>query len=86
LRKAADEGDRAPVICCLIPARTDTAWWHDHVAMHAKVIFLRGRVRFVGGASAAPFPSAVAVFGEMAENLPRVAHVDLRGRDRVAQG
>lgn len=45
----------------LIPARTDTRWWHEHVWGIAAVHFLRGRVRFVGGGPA-PFPSAVAVW------------------------
>lgn len=54
------------IVVCLLPARTDTAWWHDYVLPHAKVHFIRGRIRFVGAKSAAPFPSAVAVFGEEA--------------------
>ena len=49
---------------CLIPSRTDTRWWHDSVMEHASDIqFLRGRVRFVGAQSGAPFPSAVVTFG-----------------------
>jgi site-specific DNA-methyltransferase (adenine-specific) len=42
-------------------ARVDTAWWHD-VAACGEVRFLRGRVRFGGTRSGAPFPSAVVVF------------------------
>jgi len=49
-------------VVCLLPARTDTAWWHDNViASGAYVRFLRGRVRF-NDAGPAPFPSAVVVF------------------------
>lgn len=76
--KAAAEADSALVITCLIPARTDTAWWHRHVARKAKVIFLRGRVRFEGAKGSAPFPSALAVYGELARALPAVEYVDLR--------
>ena len=51
------------VVVMLLAARTDTRWWHDWV-MKAKVIYLvRGRLKFVGGASSAPFPSAVVQFG-----------------------
>lgn len=49
-------------VVSLIPARTDTAWWHNLVLPYAKVVFLRGRVRFIGARHAAPFPSAIAIF------------------------
>ena len=50
-------------VVCLLPARTDTAWWHDYVEPYAeKPIFLRGRVKFEGAASGAPFPSVIVVF------------------------
>lgn len=51
----------AEVVVCLVPARTDTAWWHDWAA-RGEVEFVRGRLRFVGAESSAPFPSAVVVF------------------------
>ena len=51
----------ADLVVLLVPARTDTRWWHEHVA-HAEVEFLPGRVRFVGAKAGAPFPSAVVVF------------------------
>jgi phage N-6-adenine-methyltransferase len=51
------------VVVCLLPARTDTAWWHDYVIAHAeKIRFIRGRLRF-SGKGPAPFPSALVVFG-----------------------
>lgn len=53
---------RASRVVCLIPARTDTAWWHDFVLPYGAVHYLRGRVRFEGAASSAPFPSAVVIF------------------------
>ena len=53
-------GDGATVVC-LVPARTDTAWWHDY-AMQGQIRFLRGRLKFGGHANSAPFPSAVVVF------------------------
>ena len=53
----------------LLPARPDTAYWHEHVAGHAVVYFLRGRLRFGDGDQGAPFPSALAVWGAGAETL-----------------
>ena len=50
-------------VVCLVPARTDTAWWHELVIRYGEIHFLRGRVRFEGAEHAAPFPSAIVVFG-----------------------
>ena len=51
-------------VVCLVPARTDTAWWHDY-SMKGEIRFLRGRVKFVnrkGTGDSAPFPSAIIIF------------------------
>ena len=53
----------------LLPARPDTAYWHEHVAGRAAVYFLRGRLRFGDGVQSAPFPSALAVWGAGPEAL-----------------
>ena len=51
------------LVVCLLPARTDAAWWQRWVIPHAAEIrFLPGRVKFEGARSGAPFPSAVVVF------------------------
>lgn len=46
----------------LIPARTDTAWFHDFIYGKAEVRFCRGRLKFGGSKNSAPFPSMVVVF------------------------
>ena len=61
IKKAYEESCQS-VVVCLIPSRTDTAWWHDYCMKADEIRFLRGRVRFVGGSSSAPFPSAIVVF------------------------
>lgn len=48
-------------VVCLVPARTDTQWWHGF-AMRGEIRFLQGRLRFGGGQNSAPFPSAIVVF------------------------
>lgn len=54
VRKCAEESDGALVVA-LLPARTDTAWFHDYVYGKADIRFLRGRLRFeLGGGSARP--------------------------------
>lgn len=52
--------DGATVVC-LLPARTDTGWWHVY-CMRGEIRFIRGRVRFGGCKQNAPFPSAVVIF------------------------
>lgn len=48
-------------VACLVPGRMDTAWWWSYAPL-AEVRILRGRVRFEGHPSGAPFPSAVFLF------------------------
>ncbi len=61
--KALQEHRRGCTVVCLVPARTDTAWWHDNViAGKAEIRFIRGRLKFNDGPNAAPFPSAVVIF------------------------
>lgn len=60
--KAVTESRRGAVVVALVPARTDTRWWHDGVMAAAEIRFVQGRIRFGAAAHAAPFPSAVVVF------------------------
>ena len=46
----------------LIPARTDTKWFHQYVYGKAEIRFVRGRVKFGGAKYNAPFPSMIVVF------------------------
>jgi len=66
IAKARAEQESGALVVALLPARTDTAWWHDHVERKAsEVRFIRGRLKFVcrdGRRNNAPFPSAVAVY------------------------
>jgi hypothetical protein len=56
-------GPEADVAVFLVPARTDTRWFHDTVLPKASEIrFLRGRLKFGDAKNAAPFPSMVVVF------------------------
>lgn len=61
MRKAFESARAGAVVVCLVPARTDTQWWHDYV-MRGEVRFLRGRLKFGDAVSSAPFPSAVIIF------------------------
>lgn len=49
-------------VVMLIPARTDTSYFHDYIYNHAEVRFIRGRLKFGNSKNSAPFPSMVVVF------------------------
>ena len=55
VKKAHEESKHASIVM-LLPARTDTAWFHDYAVRH-KVTFIRGRIKFGNGLVGAPFPS-----------------------------
>lgn len=61
LRKAHESSLAGATVVCLIPSRTDTAWWHDYV-MRGEIRFVRGRLYFNDGPGRSPFPSAIVVF------------------------
>ncbi|MGH8906841.1 MAG: DNA N-6-adenine-methyltransferase [Egibacteraceae bacterium] len=46
----------------LVPARTDTRWWHTFAMQATEIRFLRGRLRFGEAKNGAPFPSVVLVY------------------------
>lgn len=60
--KAHREAGLGATVVGLLPARTDTKWFHQHVYGHAEIRFVEGRVRFVGADNSAPFPSMVVVW------------------------
>lgn len=64
VKKCYDESRKPGTVCVmLIPARTDTAWFHDYIYHKAADIrFVRGRLKFGGSNNSAPFPSMVVVF------------------------
>ena len=51
------------VICLLIPARTDTKYFHSFVLPLAEIRFIKGRLHFGGSINSAPFPSILCVYG-----------------------
>jgi phage N-6-adenine-methyltransferase len=61
IKKAYESAQVGATVVCLIPARTDTSWWHDYV-VKGKITFIRGRLKFGGHKNSASFPSAIVVF------------------------
>lgn len=61
VRKAYESAQNGATVVCLLPSRTDTAWWHDY-CMKGEMRFVRGRLKFGDSKNSAPFPSAVVIF------------------------
>lgn len=62
VKKAYQSARDGATVVCLLPARTDTAWFHEY-CLRGEIEFLRGRLKFVGSTHNAPFPSMLVVFG-----------------------
>lgn len=66
VKKAIEEvnAGNAETVVVLIPARTETVAWQKYIFAEAKAIcFVNGRLKFSGCSNAAPFPSAIVLFG-----------------------
>ena len=49
-------------VVMLIPARTDTRYFHDYIYGKAEIRFIKGRLKFGDATTGAPFPSMVVVY------------------------
>lgn len=51
-------------VVMLLPARTDTRWFHDYIynKSNTEIRFIKGRLKFGGCKNSAPFPSMVVIF------------------------
>ena len=50
------------IVVLLLPARTDTRWFHDFVYGRAELRFVRGRLKFGHSEINAPFPSMIVIY------------------------
>lgn len=51
------------IVVCLIPARTNTSWWHDY-CQKGEIRFIKGRPIFEGMTHGLPQPLAIVIFGQ----------------------
>lgn len=51
----------ANVLVYLVPARTDTKWFHEYVYNKAEIRFIKGRLKFGDSKNSAPFPSMLVI-------------------------
>lgn len=64
IKKAYEESQKDnTTVVMLIPARTDTIYFHEYIYHKAEIRFIKGRLKFGDAKNAAPFPSMVVIFG-----------------------
>lgn len=83
VRKAYEEAKSGATVVLLIPARTDTSYFHDYILGHAEIRWVRGRLRFEDEDGTvyppAPFPSMVVVYNRKeADHGDRAGDGDFR--------
>lgn len=59
---------------CLLPSRTETKWFQTIWNDACLICFVSGRLRFKGADSCAPFPSVIAVFGDLTPSWESYAY------------
>ena len=62
VKKAHESAKEGAVVVGLLPARTDTAWFHEYIYGKAEIRFIRGRLKFGGCDNSAPFPSMTIIW------------------------
>ena len=66
VKKAYEEACKGATVVLLIPARTDTGYFHDYIYGKAEIRFVRGRIKFADQNGIAkfnaPFPSMVVIY------------------------
>ena len=62
VQKAYRESCKGCTVVCLLPARTDTKWFHDYIYNKAEIRFMKGRLKFGQAKNSAPFPSMIVIF------------------------
>ena len=62
VKKAYKESLKGAIVVCLIPARTNTNWWHEY-CMKGEIRFIKGRPKFEGCKYGLPQPLAIVIFG-----------------------
>ena len=60
VKKAHEHASKGNTVVLLLPARTDTRWFHDYV-MGRQIQFIKGRLKFGDATNSAPFPSMIVV-------------------------
>ena len=64
VRRALFASVAGNTVVMLLPARTDTKWFHDYIYKrdNVEIRFIKGRLKFGGSKNSTPFPSMIVIF------------------------
>lgn len=62
VKKAWEHAFRGNVCVALLPAKTDTQWFHEYIYKLFEIRFIKGRIKFGDSKENAPFPSMLVIF------------------------
>ena len=89
IQKAWEEAQKGILIVCLLPASTDTKWWHEFIMKSYEIRFIKDRLYFSIGSKTgrSPFGSVIVIF-KKGIHIPKIKsigpynnriHADLAG-------
>lgn len=61
VKKAYESSLTGNLVVMLLPARTDTKWFHDYIYNKSEIRFIKGRLKFSNSKLSAPFPSMIVI-------------------------
>ena len=62
VKKAVESAQQGATVVCLLPARTNTNWWHDYCLRYGEIRYVRGRPIFKGAKYGLPQPLVIVIF------------------------
>jgi len=85
VQKAYEESQRGALVVMLVPARTNTLWWHKYCMKASEIRFLLGRPKFGNAKYGLPQPLAIVIFRDKWDRL-QIFSLDIRGLEKRGQG
>ncbi|WP_434750234.1 DNA N-6-adenine-methyltransferase [Paenibacillus amylolyticus] len=73
VRKAYESSLNGATVVGLLPARTDTKWFHEYCYGKAELRFVKGRLKFGDATNSAPFPSVVVIWRPVTQSEKEAA-------------
>ncbi len=70
--KAFEQSQRGVTVVMLLPARTDTEWFH-HYCLRGELRAVKGRLNFNGASNGAPFPSMIVIFHKVEQQRKEIS-------------
>jgi len=83
VKKAYESSMGSATVVGLLPARTDTKWFHEYIYGKSEIRFIKGRLRFGGCKNPAPFPSMLVIWKKEAQQLLQPDAEIIKGGIRV---